>query len=147
MLKKFTIKELDQQGEMVKAYSLISQMYPKMSLEDFRKNVEEMSKMNNYKMVAIFDDEKMVGVSGYWLLRMLYCGRYIQLSNFVVDENSRNRGIGKMLLDHFTTMAKESGCEKIILDSYTENKQSHSLYYREGFYIRGLHFMKDVNNG
>jgi hypothetical protein len=30
------------------------------------------------------------------------------------------------------------------LDSFIGNKKSHSLYFREGFFIRGFHFMKEL---
>ena len=38
-------------------------------------------------------------------------------------------------------------CEKIVLDSFTENKKSHTLYFKEDFHIRGFHFMKDLSFG
>jgi ribosomal protein S18 acetylase RimI-like enzyme len=75
---------------------------------------------------------------------MLYCGRYIQLSSFIVDEEKRGSGIGKKILREVEKIGKKLNCEKIILDSFTENKKSHALYYREDFYIRGLHFMKNL---
>jgi ribosomal protein S18 acetylase RimI-like enzyme len=95
-------------------------------------------------MVAAFLDEKMVGVCGYWVFLMLYCGRYIQASNLVVDRETQSRGIGKKILEHLEIIGKKLACEKIVLDSYTENKRSHPLYFREGFHIRGFHFMKDL---
>ena len=138
------IKELSNAEEMYGAYPLVAQMYNKMDFTTYKKNIDEMMLMNGYKMLAAFDGEKMVGVCGYWLLLMLYCGRYIQISNLVVDKNSRSFGVGKKILDHFETMARKLKCDKVVLDSYTENKKSHSLYYRENFYIRGFHFMKDI---
>jgi GNAT superfamily N-acetyltransferase len=75
---------------------------------------------------------------------MLYCGRYLQASNLVVDENFRARGAGKQILNYLENKARDLGCDKMVLDSYTENKKSHSLYFGEDFYIRGFHFMKDL---
>lgn len=144
MSHHITIKELHNKNEIYAAYPLVAQMYDKMSYEDYCRNIDEMMRMNGYKMVVALDGEKMVGACGYWLLLMLYCGRYIQISNLVVDENYRSSGIGKKILDHFDVMARRLKCDKLVLDSYTENKKSHSLYYRENFYIRGFHFMKDI---
>jgi len=86
----------------------------------------------------------MVGVSGYFVLLMLYCGRYLQASNLVVDKNYRNKGVGRKIVRYLENKARQLNCHKFVLDSYTENKKSHSLYYSEGFYVRGFHFMKDL---
>ena len=144
IVKKLTIKNLDTVQDMLSAFPLVHQMYGEMDLESYRTHVKEMSEANNFKMICAYDGDKMVGVCGYWVLLMLYCGRYIQVSNLVVDENCRNQGVGKEIMHHIEKIGKELGCKKFILDSYCENKKSHSLYFREDFYIRGFHFMKDL---
>lgn len=141
---RITIKDLNSLEEMESAYPLISQMYDKMDFATYKSYVKEMIETNDFKMVAAFLDEKMVGVSGYWVFLMLYCGRYLQASNLVVDREKRSHGIGKKILHYLEEKAKKLNCQKIVLDSYTENKKSHSLYFRENFYIRGFHFMKDL---
>ena len=138
------IVDLETKNLMIEAFPLIHQMYKKMDYEAFELALDEMILNNNYKMVAGYIDDKIVAVSGYWIARMLYCGRYLQASNFVVDENFRGRGIGKKILNYLENKACNLGCDKMVLDSYTENKKSHSLYFNEDFYIRGFHFMKDL---
>lgn len=138
------VKHFDNVDEMMIAYPLVTQMYKNMSFETFRSSIEEMISVNNYRMIGVFLDGKLVGVCGYWILLMLYCGRYIQASNLVVDENYRSLGIGKKILSYLEQLGRKQGCVRFVLDSYTENKKSHPLYFREGFYIRGFHFMKDL---
>ena len=138
------IKDFDNVEAMMQAFPLTHQLYPKMDLATFRANISEMVELNNFKMVAAFHDNKLVGVSGYWVSRMLYCGRYLQVSNFVVDKNIRSHGIGRKILRHLEQVARDSSCDKFVLDSYTENKKSHPFYFSEGFYVRGFHFMKDL---
>lgn len=142
--EQVVIRELVEAKDIEAAHLIISQIYSEMNLENYLTHIAEMQKMNNFKMVGAFLDGKMVGVSGYWILIMLYCGKYIQVSNLVIDEKHRSLGIGKKILDFIGDIGRESECKKIILDSYTENKKSHSLYYREEFHIRGFHFMKDL---
>ena len=77
-------------------------------------------------------------------MTMLYCGRYLQISNLVVDKDFRSLGVGENILKYFEEKALKINCNKIVLDSYIENKKSHNLYYRLGFYVRGFHFMKDI---
>jgi ribosomal protein S18 acetylase RimI-like enzyme len=141
---KIVVKHLNSKEEMLLAYEIIKQRYKEINLQSYDAQISEMISDNDFKMVGAFLDEKIVGITGYWTLRMLYCGRYIQLSSFIVDESQRGMGIGKKILAEIEKIGKELGCEKIVLDSFTENKKSHSLYYREDFYIRGFHFMKDL---
>lgn len=143
-LKDLTIKDLNSLDEMLESFPLVGQMYDKMSFETFKSFVQEMIDTNDFKMVAAYLDGKMVGVSGYWVFLMLYCGRYLQASNLVVDKDLRSQGIGKEILHYLEEKAKNLGCKKIVLDSYIENKKSHPLYFKENFYIRGFHFMKDL---
>lgn len=143
-MNKITIKEFATKEEMTLVYPLIHQIREEMDFETYSEALEEMIKRNAFKMIVAFDDKKIVGAGGYWISRMLYCGRYIQLSNFVVDCNERQKGIGQKILDEIAKIAQNEGCKKIVLDSYVENKKSHSLFFRQGFYIRGLHFMKDL---
>ena len=142
---QIVIKELNTKAEMLQAYEIVKQRYQQMSAENFEAQISEMISMNDFKMIGAFLGDKIVGVTGYWVLRMLYCGRYIQLSSFIVDEEKRGLGIGKKLLKEIEKIGKKLNCEKVILDSFTENKKSHALYYREGFYVRGFHFMKDIS--
>jgi len=138
------ITDLETKNSMIETFPLVNQIYKKMDYKAFELAIDEMILNNNYKMVAGFIDNKMVAVSGYWIARMLYCGRYLQASNLVVDENFRGRGIGKKILNYLENKACNLGCDRMVLDSYTENKKSHSLYFNEDFYIRGFHFMKDL---
>ena len=141
---KIIIKELQNFDEMLQAYPLIHQMYDQMDLATYSSYIKEMIATNDFKMVAAFLNDKIIGVSGYWVFLMLYCGRYLQVSNLVVDRSERGSGIGKKILQYLEVKAKKLDCQKVVLDSYTENKKSHSLYFREGFYIRGFHFMKNL---
>jgi GNAT superfamily N-acetyltransferase len=143
-MNQIVVKDLNKKDQMLEAFDLVSQIYDKMSFADFEKKLDEMILRNDYKMVAAFLGEKMIGVSGYSISLMLYCGRYLQASNLVVDLDFRKKGVGKILLNCLEQIAKKHDCQKFVLDSYTENKKSHPLYFREGFYIRGFHFMKDL---
>ena len=138
------IKDLETKNAMMDAFLLIHQMYKKMDYQAFETSLDEMILRNNYKMTAGYIDDKLIAVSGYWVARMLYCGRYLQACNLVVDEDFRGCGVGKKILNYLENKARNLGCNKMVLDSYTENKKSHSLYFNEDFYIRGFHFMKDL---
>ena len=142
--EEIVIKELNNLDEMTLAYSIVKQRYREITLDNFQSQISEMIAMNDFKMIGAFLDDEIVGIAGYWVLRMLYCGRYIQVSSFVVDEEKRGFGVGKKILREIEKIGKKLNCQKIVLDSFTENKKSHSLYFKEDFHIRGFHFMKDL---
>ena len=142
---QIVIKELNSKEEMLQTYKILKQRYQELSLENFTTQISEMIALNDFKMIAAFSGDEIIGVCGYWILRMFYCGRYIQLSSFIVDEEKRGGGVGKKILHEIEKIGKKLNCEKIVLDSFTENKKSHALYYRENFYISGFHFVKDLD--
>jgi len=144
IVEEITIKEMNNLDEMMLAYSIIKQRYREITLNDFQNQISEMIVMNDFKMIGAFLNNEIIGIAGYWVLRMLYCGRYIQVSSFIVDEEKRGFGIGKKILNEIEKIGKKLNCEKMVLDSFTENKKSHSLYFKEDFHIRGFHFMKDL---
>jgi ribosomal protein S18 acetylase RimI-like enzyme len=140
----FSIKIFEKTEEMEVAFPLITQSHPNLKKTNYDNMLKEMIIYNRYKMLAGFFDGNLIAVAGYSIFMMLYCGRYMQVSNFVVDKKMRGCGIGNLLMNHLELMARELNCNKIVLDSYIENKKSHNLYYQQGFYIRGFHFMKDL---
>ena len=141
---KIKFKTLDSIDDMIKCYPLFKELYPKISLKQYRAQLAEMIELSNYKIACATIDDRLVSISGFWIASMFYCGRYLQLSNFVVAKKYRNNGIGKKMLRYLAKEASKQQCQKLVLDSYTENKKSHSLYYDEDFYIRGFHFFKDL---
>jgi len=58
-------------------------------------------------------------------------GRYIQ--NVCVDENSRGKGIGTLLLLDAFNRAKKDGINQMYLDVEVKNKKAIALYEKHGF--------------
>ncbi len=141
---KIVLKKLDNQKEMMVAYDIVRQRYKEMSRENYFAQIAEMIDRSSFKMIGAYLDDEIVGVAGYWIQSMLYCGRYIQISSFVVDEEKRGYGIGTKIIKEIEKIGRENSCRIVALDSYTENTKSHALYFREDFHIRGFHFVKDL---
>lgn len=139
----FIVEELDTLDQMSEGYELITQLYPKMTLETYRERLVQMLP-NSYGQAIVRDGRRVVGLSGYWINTRLWSGKYIDLDNVIVDEAYRSKGIGKLLMDHLVEKAKKLGCRIAVLDAYVENQGAHHFYYREGFAIRGFHFVKKI---
>lgn len=128
---------------MVHLLPLINQLSPDIKQPDYERMIRDML-AHGYRMVGIFDGNTCVGVSGFWVGTKLYCDKYLEPDNVVIDKAYRSKGLGKMLLDWLHAEAERNGCRALILDAYVENFSGHRFYYREGFIARGYHFLKKI---
>jgi ribosomal protein S18 acetylase RimI-like enzyme len=101
---------------------------------------------SHYQLIGAFAAGKLVGVAGAWIATKIWCGRYLEIDNLVVDPNQRSAGIGSLLIQHLANLARQRDCKLIVLDSYTANRPSHRLYHRLGFEIWGFHFVKPIGD-
>ena len=138
------IKELTTLAEMMAQFETVKHLYPNMSLEKYQDLLQEMLP-HNYKQVAAFEGDQCVGITGYWFGTKLWCGKFIEIDNFVVHPDHRSKGIGKHITDYINAKAEELGCVSIVLDAYTSNFPAHRFYYNQGFGPKGFHFVKILN--
>ncbi len=96
----------------------------------------------HYHAFGAFVDGKLAAVASVWIATKIWCGRYLEIDNIVVDPGQRSSGLGTALIQHLETFAREKDCNLAVLDSYTSNHASHRLYHRLGFEIWGFHFVK-----
>jgi len=143
-MSEIIIKKLNSKGEITPIFPILTQHHKHISEVDFLKYIDEILAEKNYQMIASYIDNKMVGIAGYWVLTRFYSGKYVQVGNMVVDQQHRNLGIGKEMLEFIEADGKRLGCQHFILDSRMDNTRSHDFYLREGFEVMGYHFMKDI---
>ena len=101
---------------------------------------------SHYQLVGAFACGKLAGVAGAWIATKIWCGRYLEIDNLVVDPGQRSAGIGTQLIRHLEAVARGQDCKIVVLDSYTGNHPSHRLYHRLGFEIWGFHFVKPIGD-
>ena len=135
-----TIRELQGKNEMLNHISVLHAIYPSLTIEEYDRELDQMLP-HNYSQVAVFDGEKCLGLSGFWIGTKLWCGKYLELDNIVVLEKYRSKGIGKLLFDFLHKKALENDCTMLSLDSYTHNFKAHKFFYNQGFSPKGFHFI------
>ena len=135
-----TIRELQGKNEMLNHISVLHAIYPSLTIEEYDRELDQMLP-HNYSQVAVFDCEKCLGLSGFWIGTKLWCGKYLELDNIVVLEKYRSKGIGKLLFDFLHKKALENDCTMLSLDSYTHNFKAHKFFYNQGFSPKGFHFI------
>jgi ribosomal protein S18 acetylase RimI-like enzyme len=100
----------------------------------------------HYQLIGAFSGDRLAGVAGAWIATKIWCGRYLEIDNLVVDSEVRSSGIGGKLIEHLESIAKARDCKIVVLDSYAANRPSHRLYHRMGFEIWGFHFVKPIGD-
>ena len=108
--------------------------------------LERFSEMftQNYECAGVFDNEKLIGVTGMWFCTRHYSGRSMEVDHVYIDEEYRNNGLGKKFLKWIYDYGKSKGCESCELNTYVSNFSSHKFYYNEGFEIYAYHFFKKL---
>lgn len=134
-IQEFTTKE-----EMLTSFPLIKEMYPNITQEAYSDELDLMIP-NNYKQVIVFQENEMLGISGYWVGNKLWCGKYLELDNVFTSSKHRSKGVGDLIFQHLENKAKELNCTMLALDSYTDNFKAHKFFYDKGYIPRGFHFI------
>ena len=139
----FSFHILTQKPEMLPLAPLLQQLNPISTPEYLDIALDDMI-AHGYRMVTIQEGDICLGVAGIWVTTKLYSGKYLEMDNVVVASEYRSRGIGKLLTDYVTELARKEGCAAIMLDAYLENEKAHIFYEREGFVKKGYHFLKKL---
>lgn len=128
--------------DLLNTLPLIQKVNTTTPFDILKKRVLEMFEYPNYECVGVFDDQKLIGISGLWYSVRHYVGKSVEPDHVVIDEEYRGNNIGKQFFNWIYEHTKEKGCEAIELNTYTGNRKSHKFYYNEGFEIYGFHFVK-----
>jgi ribosomal protein S18 acetylase RimI-like enzyme len=135
------------QADLEDAVRLLVTLNPDTPARVVRERLEAiLADHPHYQLAGAFDGDVLVGVCGAWIATKIWCGRYLEIDNLVVDPARRSGGAGTALIRHFEALARELDCKIMVLDSYTSNRASHRLYHRLGFEIWGFHFVKPVGD-
>lgn len=126
------------------AFPLILELNPTLSKEKYLLHVQEMQGLGNYYLYSAYLENEFIGLCGYWVASKFYCGKYMEIDNFIIADNHRSKNYGSLFLDFLETKAKELNCETIMLDAYVENFAGHRFYYKNGYIARGYHFLKKL---
>lgn len=140
------ITELDIEAETDLLHSFIRLLNKDLSRGQMQACLPEMLR-HGYRCIAARDpvSGQTVGISGFWINTKFYCARYLEVDNFVIREDWRDKGVGRAMLRWMEQEAVKLGCTSLVLDSYTHNYLSHRFYFREGFHILGYHFFKKLS--
>lgn len=135
-----TLREL-KGPEIPGIFPLVQSVNPWMTRAQFNRMLEEMLE-GGYRVVAAFESKEMLGISGFWLRTRFWCGKQLDLDNFVIREGLRGKGIGQALMQWLEKTAKRERCKLMVLDTYIERERAQAFYGKQGFAKTGYHMTK-----
>jgi ribosomal protein S18 acetylase RimI-like enzyme len=141
----FEFQILTEKAPMLPHFGLISQLNKVVTEAEYAHALDDML-AHGYRMLIVWEAEIAVGLSGFWVSAKIYSGKYMEMDNVVIAETARNRGIGKLMSDFLEKIAREEGCQMLMLDAYLENIAAQRFYERQGFVAEGYHFIKRLAN-
>lgn len=128
-------------------FELLNELYAgKIEYNIFSKiYMEKLNDCNNYYIVAI-ENKKIIGILISEISYKLHKSKKVSfIEDLIVNEQYRNRGIGKLLIEDAIRYAKKLECEVVELTSYITNENAHRFYEKNGFKKHSYKFKKYLN--
>ena len=97
---------------------------------------------NNYLCIGVFNNKKLIGISGLWIIQKYYTGKYIEPDNVVIHPDYRGKGIGEMMSKWIDEYAIKIGCVASNLNVYSTNSNAIRFWLNQGYRIISFHLQK-----
>jgi N-acetylglutamate synthase-like GNAT family acetyltransferase len=97
------------------------------------KNIKEVLASENHKAFIAEYNGHVIGWIGLSKILQIESGSCCEIRGLVVDEKSRNKGIGKMLIEKAKQWAREKGNNSLRLRCNLKRREAHLFYQHIGF--------------
>ncbi len=98
----------------------------------------------NYACVGVYDQDKLIAISGVWVLNKFYVGKHIEPDNVMVHPGYQGKGIGDLMMQWIHDYARSKGCIAAELNCYVSNEKGIRFWINQGYKILGFHFQKKL---
>lgn len=146
MAADITIRELFGLDQIMTIFPLYNQT-SRLDEETVRLRLTAMIAQGNYRCIAAYHDQQMVGASGFWTGTQLWCGKYIEADHVVVDGAMRSRGIGSLVMAWIEAEGERLECAVIRIAMVIGKERTHQFYVRNGYFDDGLLMVKALSRG
>jgi ribosomal protein S18 acetylase RimI-like enzyme len=72
------------------------------------------------------------------------CPKRGEITELIVKNDTRGKGVGKSLMDKMETYFKEKGCEYVFVEVFAYNDNAFNFYNRDGYHSRMHHMIKKI---
>lgn len=123
---------------------LLQQLNEQLETAIILERLDEMV-LRGYECLGVYDNEKLIGICGIWILTKIYVGRHVEPDNVTIHPDYRNKGIGEKMMEWVDKYAKSKGCIASELNAYVRNNNGHRFWMNQGYKILGFHFQKTIS--
>lgn len=127
--------------------ALVTQLgYPTLPTE-MQMRLARIADFADYKTIVAEIDNHVIGFAGLmkgWYME--HNDSYVRVLALVVDQDHRNRSIGKQLLEACEEWAVNKGAKTILLNSGNREERinAHIFYQKMGFTVKSSGFVKSL---
>lgn len=130
MIRKFAKKDIASVSDLIKRYLDVSSDYHEYNEEDTLNALTNVLDEDNNIFVIVDDEDHSVGYINFHILTFpLISGKEFYISELIVHEDEKNKNLGTRLINFAIDRARETGCERIML-----NNSMESISYKRNFY-------------
>lgn len=115
--------------------------------QSMREHIEYINQKTDSELILAIDQSN--AVLGYIFAAPCYflCfNPFLEVLEFIIDENNRGRRIGGKLLSAIEEIAREKGFSQVHLNSRIDRERAHNFYSKMGynFYKQAKFFKKEL---
>jgi ribosomal protein S18 acetylase RimI-like enzyme len=113
---------------------LAEQLGYSVTIEDIEARLGKLrSRIDEITIVAENGEGVVVGWATFGITEHIHSEPYVEVSGFIVDQDFRNNGIGKTMMDEVERWTKAKGLLTIRLHANVIRKAAHLFYQAIGF--------------
>ena len=112
---------------------LSKQLGYSLSVEEIENNIREVTTRKDHVAFVALGNAKLVGWVHVFKAVLLESKPFIEIGGLVVDENYRNKGVGKKLVEKIKEWSVEKGILDIRVRSNVKRNEAHGFYTNIGF--------------
>ena len=136
--------DLDSIKDLLKELQAFTQIKKDLDSINFDNMLDEMRSLPSmYSNIIAVEDKKAVGfLSMICYKNFLHCGGTALITELIVSNHFRRRGIGKKLIEKAIEIAEQNGMDELEVGTEKENKIAKTFYRNTGFKTDYLLFGK-----
>lgn len=100
--------------------------------------------MEHLDVVVESGDQVLGFMSVHFIPQIAFDAEYAVISYLIVDQETRSRGVGKILEEYAVKTAVERHCRRIYLHSNARRTDAHRFYLRQGYQEYAKAFIKHL---
>src|SRR5688572_1933111 len=129
--------------EIAATWPVMRQLRPHLDAEAYLDRVLRLQAERDFKLARMRADGTVVAVAGLRFGEWLHGGRYLEIEDFVTDENRRSEGYGGQFFDWIAAFGRDAGCRHLRLLSGGQREAAHRFYRRKGMSLDAYYFSLD----